>query len=114
MVAYRPKVCDVAVRYKKRIVNAAAEAPETYPHLALYPTEDAKALIEGGLEGAAEKTRHVKLLGGRDVYEFAEFDPRICERVTSHESPNARNDTAPWMEPEDILGRRCTSASTGR
>lgn len=103
MVADRPKACDVAVRYRKRIVNAAAEAPETYPHLALYPTEDAKALVEGGLQGAAEKTRNVKLLRGRDVYEFAEFEPRICERVTSHESPNARNDSGNWPRTLIVL-----------
>ncbi|KAK4500355.1 hypothetical protein PRZ48_008544 [Zasmidium cellare] len=103
MVAYRPKVCDVAVRYRKRIVNAAAEAPETFPHLALYPTEDVKALIESGQEGPAEKTRHVKLLGGRDVYEFAEFQPRICVRLTSHESPSKRDNDGSWPRTLIVL-----------
>lgn len=86
------------------MVNAAAEAPETFPHLTLYPTKDASALLESGPWGLPQLTRHVwQLDGGADFSELADFEPRLCKRVTSHESASNHEKTGEWPRTLVVL-----------
>lgn len=96
MLAYEPKICDVAVRYKKTVCARPEVADIQYPYLALYPTTNPRLLVNGGLVDAAGKTRKARLLDGKDVYEFAEFNPMICEKVTGHDSSNERASSEDW------------------
>lgn len=84
-------------------MNAAAEASETFPHLTLYPTKDASALAEGGPWGLAQLTRHVWEMDGKDFNEVADFEPRLCKRVTSHENASSHNSSAEWPRTLVVL-----------
>lgn len=76
---YKPKVTDLALRYKNS--NPSSDRP----YLALYPLEDASFFTSGTLEKLTADTRHSRTYGGEDIMNIVDFGPRPYEKIQTFE-----------------------------
>ena len=78
---YKPKICDLALRYKN------TDPSSERPYLALYPMEEDAAtfLSSGTLEKLIEETQHSTTYNGANVTDFVHFDARPYAKIQTFE-----------------------------